>query len=39
MQAIIYDRCIWCNSILDNSNSLEMAYNTCSNCLIPLPTE
>ena len=32
-------RCVWCNHILDPSNSMEMAYDCCSNCLYPLPTE
>ena len=40
MQAYVApEKCIWCNSRLDRSNSLEMSYNCCSNCLYPLPTE
>ncbi|HME18300.1 MAG TPA: hypothetical protein VKF15_01025 [Nitrososphaerales archaeon] len=32
-------RCVWCNRLVDLTNPLEVAYDTCGDCLIPLPTE
>ena len=32
-------KCIWCNGPVDITNQLEVAYQTCSDCLVPLPTE
>jgi hypothetical protein len=32
-------RCIWCDGMIDSSNSLEVTYQCCSDCLVPLPTE
>lgn len=32
-------RCIWCDSHLDDSDQLQVAYSTCERCLVPLPTD
>jgi len=39
MQSFQVERCIWCNRVLDPTNSIELSYQTCAGCLVPLPTE
>ncbi len=32
-------RCVWCDHLLEESDQLQMAYTTCEDHLVPLPTE
>ena len=37
--AFVLENCIWCDRAIDMTNSLEVAYQTCYDCLVPLPTD